>query len=308
MVHQAFLGARAKIANQNGHPVTQVAQKPFSIKSGFALAAGALAGLFVTLFLFRLCYLYFLAPMVNKPNVGASFFDGIDNLPKNYASVNSLPGGEGQPAGGKFEKIAYVKSITPAIEKEEAIFLAAVSRFGCVIQYEKKSGIRYNRVSHFLVAVRPANFDSFYTVVQRLGEPAGKEMSNIDKTNEYRALLEKKSALQQTLFSLSGLKGDGRQGFVRDLQNEIDKMEASAQKVEADLANFHSGNDFCTVRLSLYETTMNDNEGSVTSLKGAFHWAVKTYPLALLILLAVVIFKVAERMKISELFPPKPKH
>lgn len=291
------------VKNPNGSAVRVAGKRPAVKSRPLVIISGGLAGLFLLLFLLRLLYLHFLVGMVNKPSVNEDFFSTVENLPKNYASVKSVSGEEDNPdAEQKIEKVAFVKTITPSLEFEEALLKKTISRTRALVRYEKKTGVIYNRQSHYLIAVKPVFFDSFYSVVQGMGQPAEREITSVDRTNEYRRLRTKRASLEQSLRALTKLKNAVQPNTDLDIPYEIAKTQTGLQETETDLVSFEPGHDYCSIRISMYETTTNKSTGLWTVLHSAWQWSVKYYPFVALCALAFLLYKRLEKTKLPDLF------
>jgi hypothetical protein len=84
--------------------------------------------------------------------------------------------------------------------------------------------------------------------------------------------------LKKTLSSLTELKA--RTGQISDfvtLHDEILEIEERLQKLGVDLGNFDSENEFCTVKLSLYERAAEKKTGIFQRVKVAFEWSVSQF-------------------------------
>ncbi len=89
----------------------------------------------------------------------------------------------------------------------------------------------------------------------KIGSIKSKEITKIDKTNEFRNLNAKKASLETTRQSLIELKKQsGKIEEFVNLQNRILEIEQQLQDLGVLLGNFDEENEFCTVRFSLHET------------------------------------------------------
>jgi hypothetical protein len=247
-------------------------------------------GLFVLLFLFRLIYGYVATDITTNADYSDNFFSSIDNLRKNYASEKIK--GDVQTASAiasnqKYEKTASIKTKTSEFEKDEKLVKGKAKSFNAVIQYEQNLGQKGNRQIHLLIGVNPTLFDSLYLELKQIGVLKATEITKVDKTNEYRQLNAKKASIEKTLQSLNDLKTKGGQiaDFV-SLNDKILEIEERAQALGVELGNFDSENEFCTVKLSMYEGATEINISLIHRVKVAFEWAIKYF--AIIVLAALV--------------------
>ncbi len=245
--------------------------------------------LFFCLFIFQLIYGYIATDAGSGRDYSSDFFSGIENLRKNYASEKmSMKSGDVQvqsaiASNQKFEKTASIKTKTAAFEKDEQQLKQQVKQFRAVIQYEQNLGQKGNRQAHLLIGVNPERFDSFYIAVQKIGVVKAMEITKVDKTNEYRQLNAKKTSIEKTLQSLNELKTKAGEigGFVL-LNEKILEVEEKLQALGVELGNFDTENEFCTVKLSLYEGAAEKNISFIHRVKVAFEWSIKYF--------AVIVF------------------
>lgn len=228
------------------------------------------------------------------------FFGSVTNLRKNYASEKFEYEGESPkqqaPADGgpahsqKFEKTASLKAKSADFEADEKRIRLKVKEFGAVIQYEQNTGNRGSRELHLMIGVIPDRFDSFYVHVQRIGRIRAREVTKVDKTNEYRQLNARKASLEKTLQSISELKNRG--GNIQDyivLHDKILDIEQQLQSLGVELGNFDSENEFCTVRFSLYEGFSLRKSTLTSRLGEALEWTIQYYALLVISIAFVAV-------------------
>ena len=244
--------------------------------------------IFILLFVFRLIYGYVSTDKSYGSDYSDNFFSSIDNLRKNYASEKISMKENVQVASNiasnqKFEKTASIKTKTSEFEKDEKLIKDKAKNFNSVIQYEQNLGQKGNRQIHLLIGVNPSKFDSFYLEVQKIGVIKATEITKVDKTNEYRQLNAKKASIEKTLQSLTDLKTKGGQiaDFV-SLNDKILEIEAKAQELGVELGNFDTENEFCTIKLSMYEGATEKNISFIHRVKVALEWTIKNF--------AVIVF------------------
>jgi hypothetical protein len=270
------------------------------------------AGLFLLLFLFRLAFGYTTNNTSANGDIGGDFFSSLNNLRKNYASekvsmkVDGLPTANNIPFSNnqKFEKTASVRTQTSRFESDEKLLRQQVKAYDALIQYEQNLGKTGARELHLLIGVPPMAFDSFYTEIQKIGAVRTQEITKVDKTNEYRQLNARKASLEKTLQSLNELKSRGGQitDFV-SLHDKILETETKMQELGVELGNFDTENEFCTVRLSMYEGRSAKGVSFFYRVKVALEWTLKYYAFVIFILLCLSItlflfLLIVEKLKI----------
>lgn len=267
-------------------------------------------GLFVLLFIFRIIYGYVATDTTHQHDYSDNFFSSIDNLRKNYASEKmALKGGDVQVSSNiasnqKYEKTASLRTKTSEFEKDEKLLKAKSKSFNGVIQYEQNLGQKGNRQIHLLIGVNPNLFDSLYVELKKVGVLKATEITKVDKTNEYRQLNAQKTSIEKTLQSLNELKSKG--GEIADfvaLNDKILEIEEKAQELGVELGNFDTENEFCTIKLSMYEGATEKNISFIHRVKVAFEWAVKYFAILVLItfvlsLTIFVLLLIVDRLKV----------
>ncbi len=254
--------------------------------------------LFIVLFVFRLLYGYTNTSNIAGNDYSDNFFSSIDNLRKNYASEKIAMKADIQVSSNfasnqKFEKTASIKTKTSEFEKDEKTLKAKTKTYNAVIQYEQNLGQKGNRQIHLLIGVNPILFDSLYIDLQKIGVIKATEVTKVDKTNEYKQLNAKKTSIEKTLQSLNDLKTKG--GEIADfvaLNDKILEIEAKAQELGVELGNFDAENEFCTVKLSMYEGATEKNINFIHRIKVALQWTIKYIAtiVATTLILAISIF------------------
>lgn len=269
-----------------------------TFKTRFFKISKLFGSLFILMFLFRIIYGYVASDNNNGGDYSDNFFSSIDNLRKNYASEKSSMKGDVQVSSNfasnqKFEKTASTKSKTSEFEKDEKLLKQKSKSYNAVIQYEQNLGQKGKRQIHLLIGVSPEKFDSFYLEIQKIGVVKATEITKVDKTNEYRQLNAKKASIEKTLQSLNDLKS--KAGAIADfvaLNDKILEIEAQAQELGVELGNFDAENEFCTVKLSMYEGMTDINISFIYRLKVALEWTIKYFALIALstLMLSIAIF------------------
>lgn len=267
-------------------------------------------GLFIFLFVFRLIYGYIAIDTNSEINYSDNFFSSIDNQRKNYATEKiAMKGGDVQVASNiasnqKYEKTASIRLKTSEFENDEKRLKAKSKSFNAVIQYEQILGQKGNRKIHLLIGVNPNLFDSLYLELKKIGTLKATEITKVDKTNEYRQLNAKKSSIEKTLLSLNDLKEKGGQisDFVA-LNDKILEIEEKAQELGVELGNFDTENEFCTIKLSMYEGATKKNISFIHRVKVALEWAIEYFAIIavttlVLTLTIFVLLLIIDKLKV----------
>lgn len=217
---------------------------------------------FALLFMFRLGYGYTLD--VNSVIEDEIYFDNFssDNK-KNYASDGYKSGKFDMDQGlsqnvsvdQKYEKIAEVNTSTKKFDDDEAKVRSEVENNFGIVQYERKTGNDGHRRLQLQIGVPPANFDTLYGILIKIGKTHSKEIIKNDKTNDYLELNARKASLEKTLASLLLFKEkSGRIDEYINLENRILEIEENLQQLGVNLGDFDESNEFCTIQFSLAET------------------------------------------------------
>jgi hypothetical protein len=270
---------------------------------------------FFALFIFRFIYGYSTGLSEVQEEYFSDFFSSLEEVKHNYASdrykfkksEQSSSAGQSQPhefdVSQKYEKTATIKSKSSDFEADEKKLRAHIKKQNGIIQYEENAGKRGNRSLHLLIGIPPASFDSSYTEMLKIGNIRSKEITKIDKTNEFKNLNAKKASLEITRQALLDIKKQsGRIEEYINLQNRILEIEQELQDLGVLLGDFDEENEFCTIRFSLHE----GREIKVSMLhriKVAFEWTIQYYLLFIAIAAAASIFAFFFLLIIDKLIP-----
>ncbi len=263
-----------------------------TFKQQFWKYASKLSLIFLILFLFRLTYGYITVSSSNYSDYSGDFFNSLNNVRKNYASEKKIKTSDvAQQAniaeGQKYEKTATIKSKTAQFEEDVKAAKTQTKAFEGVIQYEQNTGNKGSREIHLMIGINPSKFDEFNDVIRKIGVIRSQKITKIDKTNEYRELNAKKASLQKTLKSLNDLKSKGGQisDFV-SLHDKILEIESQLQGTGVELGNFDTENEFCTIRLSIYEGSTERKISFIHRVKVALEWTLEYF----IMLMGVLFF------------------
>lgn len=285
-----------------------------SFKTQFWRISKWFGAVFILLFIFRFIYGYVAGVSDNQNSVSSEdFFGSIENLRKNYASEKIFIKGTSHQAAPqitsnqKFEKTASVKTKSSEFDRDEKLIKGKTKSYGAIIQYEQNVGQQGSRQLHLVIGVDPSKFDSFYVDIQKIGHVKTKEITKVDKTNEYRQLNAKKVSIEKTLQSLNELKSRGGQitDFI-SLNDKILETEEKLQELGVELGNFDSENEFCTVKLSLYEGSTVKSITVIHRVKVALEWAIKYFAIIvftslILSITAFVLILIINKLKVMNI-------
>lgn len=289
---------------------------PFYMKTTFAKRCWRIArwmiALYFVLFAFRFVYGYFVTGSQDT-SYNAAFFDGLANVRKNYASekgevsaMQLADGGHVSSSSQKYEKTAVVTSKSTHFEDDDKAIRAKAASYKGIIQYENSFGLKGRRELHMLIGITPEAFDSFYVDIRKIGVIQSMSVTKEDKTNEYRQLNAQKASLEKTLASLQELKSKG--GEISDyvaLHDKILEIESKLQDLGVQLGNFNADNEFCTVKLSLYEGQPAKGVSMFHRIKVAVEWSLQYYVfvlagLLLVSVIAFIILLIADKLKVMQ--------
>ena len=279
------------------------------MKRKVKLALLCIAAGFVALFVLRLAYGYI------SPSSGQNHFNAeqaesgsFQFARKNYASEKLLaPAQNGQQSYNvdqKYEKVASLSSRTEAFDQDEARVRGLTEQHHALVEYEQSSGLNGSRRLELAIGIVPAEFDNAVQDLSRIGKLSSIRVDKTDKTREYRDLRAKQASLEKARDSLTSLKGRaGRIDELMNLEERLLDIEGQVQSVGVSLGEFSQENEFCTIQLTLQESTRTTGHISfLHRLRVALHWTV-IYYLALLglllagALLALTAIALLEKLK-----------
>ena len=210
----------------------------------------------------------------------------------------------------KYEKIASMRSKATGFEEDERNIRELVARHSALVQFEQASGLPGKRLLELGIGVPPANFDAMVTELKGIGELLSVQIDKKDKTNEYKDLMAKRSSLEKSRDALASLKiRAGKIEEFTDLENRLLEMEQQIQDTGVKLGDFDQENEFCTVKLTLVETT------TAAAVSGpsfrhrvavALAWTIKYYAIGLgmLFCATIIALLLVVLMQRLNLIPP----
>jgi hypothetical protein len=228
-----------------------------------------------------------------------NYFDQVNGLRRNYATSkikmgSPVPSASPQPdfsTNQKYEKTAVVRTASSNFQKDEDNIRQKIETYKAMIQYEKALGRKGDRELHLMIGVNPEKFDSFYHEIQGIGAIRSMSITKVDKTNEYRQLNAQKISLEKTVASLEALKHQpGNNQELLPIYDRQLELEDKLQNLGVDLGNFNTENEFCTVKLSLYEKASAQSISFIHRLKIALQWTIHYFAYTVLGFTALSIF------------------
>jgi hypothetical protein len=292
------------------------------MKTFFVRGFLAVFVVFVALFGLRFGYGFLTMPdgeidVGMDSTASAGFGSDFELSRKNYASYK-LKSGVPVDAGlgsldQKYEKIGLVAARTTAFEDDEAKVRNLVASEAGLIQFEQRTGLPGNRLLQLGIGVHPDRFDAFLAAAKGIGTTASLRVQKIDKTNEFKDLKVKRASLEKTKEALTALKGrDGRIEELISLENKILEIDREIQTLGVQLGDFDQENEFCTVKIALFERGLRVRNISVIQRsKVAFEWAALSFLGLLMVTFSValtllVVAFLLEKTRTIPLEPPSP--
>lgn len=250
----------------------------------------------------------------NNYNISSSINFDFANDIKNYATRSKKQGKTAQynentqnktSLEQKYEKIASISSKTEKFDEDEKKIKDAIKKYDALIQFEQNSGVKGSRYLNMSIGVDPDKFNDMKEEIRQIGEITAIKVNKTDKTNEYKNLQATRTSLVSTKESLISLKEKG--GSIEELiklENRILDIEQQIQGLGVNLGEYDDENEFCTIKISLKETTQKPSNriSLIVLIKNSLEWAVIYYGLFIVILFfisltALIIITVLEKLK-----------
>lgn len=252
--------------------------KRFLIRGGLILAT-----VFVILLFLRLGYGYLRHPSGAEGNpsdswaYGNSMMNSVKMERNNYASAK-LKTTSGSVPDQKYEKIGTLVSQTKNFDDDEKNLRSLITRYKALVQSEQRSGLPGNQNLQLGIGVVPDKFDEMVQECRTIGKTLSLQINKSDKTNEYKDLQAKKTSLVQIRDALGSLKSrGGKIEELMELENRILQIEELIQGLGVRLGEFDAENEFCTVKITLRESTKIPGIPFIQRLKVALEWTVSLY-------------------------------
>lgn len=270
-----------------------------------------LAG-FLLFFIFRLIYGFVAYPgneeiaLTNNQYIRLNDHQQSVSLSKkNYATVKYQQD-SAVTVDQKYEKIATVVSESSEFESDEKRVRGSIKSLNALIQLEQSSGLKGNRRLYLTIGVPPDSFDSMIDELKKVGRLSSINIEKFDKTNEYKELKVKQSALERTRDALIELKRrDAKVEELVALESRILEIENEIQLYGVNLGEFDEENEFCTVNLTLNESLAARGIPLIHRIKVALEWSIKYYLLTTVLLffgllLVLVVIAILDKLKVFD--------
>ncbi|HEY1045778.1 MAG TPA: DUF4349 domain-containing protein [Bacteroidia bacterium] len=251
--------------------------------------------LFLTLFIGRLIYGNFENKSGQTNLSYEDFFSNQDFRSKNYASekmsMKSELGEQPQAFNNsqKYEMTSVIRNSSKQFDEDLSKIRSVTKTFSAVVQFEQSKGNSPARETHLMIGVNPDKFDSFTSKIKSIGSKIAFEITKTDKTNEYRQLNAQKISIEKSLSNLNELKS--KSGNINEYISLIEKtmeIEEKLQSLGVELGNFDTENEFCTVKVSLYENGKSLPMKLARKLLISTFWALEYFIKVLLTLFLIM--------------------
>jgi hypothetical protein len=190
----------------------------------------------------------------------------------------------------KYEKIATLTETSSDFDGDKTRILELTQANKSVVQLERATGLKGNRLLHLGIGVPPDKFDAFVETAKGIGRNIQIEIVKNDKTNEYLQLRAKRTTLEKAREALEALKSSGGSIDERvNVQNRLMEIEEKIQELGVSLGEFDPKNELCTVKFTLSERAGPASTSMGRRARNAFEWAVWAYLMIGLGFLALVI-------------------
>jgi hypothetical protein len=184
----------------------------------------------------------------------STYFSRNFAIQKEEAAPQSAPVQAGGQIEQIYEKIATMENSTKNYDTDEAKLKDTIKQQQAVTQKEQITGLKGNRVLYMTIGISPDKFDTFVDLLKAIGKMRQFDISKADRTGDYKVLMAKKAALQETKRSLMELKKhNGKIEELIELETKIYETGKEMQALDLDIGAFEGGKNYCTVRFTLKE-------------------------------------------------------
>jgi hypothetical protein len=177
---------------------------------------------------------------------------------KNYASAKIVIAqpSAAQTVEQKYERISNIDTRTTDWDTDTAALRAAIEGIEAMVQRENASGLSGGRSLSLSLGVVPSKFDEAVERLRGVGDLVSINTVKNDRTSDFLALEAKRLSLEKTRDGLSALRNAGASLADRmNLETRILEIEGQIQELGVSLGDFSELNSFCTVNISLRETS-----------------------------------------------------
>ncbi len=244
--------------------------------------------IYFSMIAFRLYYGYVTQPNLNQIHYESSYSrqTRFSWKSKNYISGKGgkskrrAPDVHSTASSQRYEKVGSAVTESKHYEKDKSKVIDIIKSNKAIIQFEQSSGLKGNRFLSLGIGVNPDQFENMIASLEKVGKLVSFKVTKTDKTNDYLELKAKRKSLEKTREALTSLRGKGKVEKLILLENRILEIERDIQSLGVELGEFDNVNEFCTVKLSLYELKKIKVKKLVSMMhrgKVAFQWATAWY-------------------------------
>lgn len=252
---------------------------------------------FVTVFIARWCYNMFFSSYDVNIFVGGSVQSiSYESPRKNIASekyVQTDSVGKQVAIDQKYDKTANMAMQSKNFGETNRGIRSLVEAHNAVIQTENLSGLEGTQKLSMTIGVLPDAFDDLVEEIRGIAELRSFTVNKTDKTEEFRSLMAEIETLETSREAYQALQAQG--GELQDLimlQEKLLEIEGSLQAIGARAGLYASENSFCTVNVSLVESSMHTV--SVANIMhhamDSFLWTMALFGVALAIVVGLWMF------------------
>lgn len=195
----------------------------------------------------------------------------------NYASERIFVPQEGgqQVVDQKYEKVADIRTASKEFDADEQRIRGIAASASAIIQSENAYGLTGSRVLSLRLGVVPESFDKIAEELRAVGKLLSITVTKTDKTGDFKALEAKRLSLEKTRDGLKALRTAGAELADRiSLETKILEIEGQIQDLGVSLGDFSESNSFCTINLSLSESTGPSAGYILSAVLSSLGWAL----------------------------------
>ncbi len=195
----------------------------------------------------------------------------------NYATEKLVvpQGGGQQVVDQKYERVADVSLISHAFDADAANIRSIASAASAVVQSENAYGLPGSRTLFLQLGVVPAAFDSTAEKLKGVGKLLSITVTKTDRTGDFRVLEAKRLSLEKTRDGLKALRtGGAALSDLIALETKILEIEGQIQELGVSLGDFSESKSFCTIKVSLSESTSVDGADVFDAVLDSLGWAL----------------------------------
>lgn len=191
-----------------------------------------------------------------RESLYANKVDGA-GLAYNYAPVKQqsvLQPAKPQVQEATYEKVGSLGAWTRDYDNDEKKIRSILLSNKVLIQQEENSGLKGSRYLNLALGVVPKKFDQVIEEMKKVGNLASFRVTKTDKTNEYKALMAQRAAIEKNKADLVALKNrGGKMSEMVDLQERIFQIEKTVGDLGLQIGKFEGLTSLCTIVATLTE-------------------------------------------------------